>query len=584
MARLVLILAIALVFVASMADAAVVEHTFHVGNLTVRRLCQSRVITAVNGRLPGPTIDVHEGDTVVVHVINDSPYNLTIHWHGIFQILSAWADGPSMITQCPIQPGNSYTYKFKITGQEGTLWWHEHSSVLRETVYGAIIIRPRRGTKAYPFPKPDKEVPILLGEWWNANIVDVATQAFLTGDAMNVSDAYTINGKTGDLYPCSTEDIYELEVETGKTYLLRIINAALDNQLFFKIAGHRFTVVAVDASYTNPYKTDLIVISPGQTVDALMVADATPASYYMAALPYISTASPRPAFDNTTTTGIVRYKSASPSSQPVMPTMPSFFDNDAAFRFYSNLTGLLRPGDRTVPLHVDERMFVTVGLGRTACQPGQVLCNQTAGALAASMNNASFQFPTTISILQAHYEGVKGVYTADFPDEPPVFFDFTNASDPSLQYLMFTSKSTKVKRLKYNTTVEMVLQDTAILGIESHPMHIHSFNFFVVAQGFGNYDQATAEKSYNLVDPQLRNTIAVPTGGWAVIRFTANNPGVWLMHCHFDSHLLLGLATAFEVDNGPTAESTLPPPPPDYPTCQIQLRSVADNWKLNKIE
>ena len=56
------------------------------------------------------------------------------------------------------------------------------------------------------------------------------------------------------------------------------------------------------------------------------------------------------------------------------------------------------------------------------------------------------------------------------------------------------------------------------------------------------------------------------------------------MHCHFDSHLLLGLATAFEVDNGPTPESTLPPPPPDYPTCQKKLRSVADNWELNKIE
>lgn len=315
-------------------------------------------------------------------------------------------------------------------------------------------------------------------------------------------------------------------METGKTYLLRIINAALDNELFFKIAGHRFTVVAVDASYTNPYKTDVIVIAPGQTVDALMVADATPTSYYMAALPYISTASPRQAFDNTTTTGIVRYKSASPSSQPVMPTMPSFFDNDAAFRFYSNLTGLRRPGDRTVPLHVDERMFVTVGLGRVACRPDQVSCNQTTGSLAASMNNVSFQFPTTMSLLQAHYEGVEGVYTADFPDEPPVFFDFTNASNPSLQSLMFTSKATKVKKLKYNTTVEMVLQDTAILGIENHPMHIHTFNFFVLAQGFGNYDQATAEKSYNLVDPQVRNTIAVPTGGWAVIRFTANNPGI----------------------------------------------------------
>lgn len=363
-------------------------------------------------------------------------------------------------------------------------------------------------------------------------------------------------------------DIYKLEVEKGKTYLLRIINAALNNQHFFKIAGHHFIVVAVDAGYTKPYKTDVIVIAPGQTVDALMVADATPARYYMAALPYISTVpSPQMLIDSTTTTGIVQYKSASPSSQPVMPNMPSFYDNDVAFRFYSNLTSLCRPGDRIVPLHVDERMFVTVGLGFSACQPGQLFCDQTQGALAASMNNVSFEFPTTISLLEAHFRGVEGVYTADFPDKPPVFFDFVNASgkaDPALQW---TSKATKVKKLKYKTAVEMVLQDTALVGIENHPMHIHGLNFFVVAQGYGNYDPATAEKCYNLVDPQMRNTVAVPTGGWAVIRFIANNPGVWIMHCHLDAHLNLGLAMAFEVENGPTPETTLPPPPPDFPTC-----------------
>ena len=82
--------------------------------------------------------------------------------HGIFQRLTAWADGPEYVAQCPIVPGNSYTYKFNITGQEGTLWWHAHSSWLRATVYGALIIRPRLG-HTYPFPKPHKEFPILLG-------------------------------------------------------------------------------------------------------------------------------------------------------------------------------------------------------------------------------------------------------------------------------------------------------------------------------------------------------------------------------------------------------------------------------------
>jgi laccase len=68
-----------------------------------------------------------------------------------------------MVTQCPIQPNSSYTYRFNVTGQEGTLWWHAHSSFLRATVYGPLIIRPRNGT-AYPFPAPDQEVPIVLGK------------------------------------------------------------------------------------------------------------------------------------------------------------------------------------------------------------------------------------------------------------------------------------------------------------------------------------------------------------------------------------------------------------------------------------
>jgi laccase len=75
---------------------------------------------------------------------------------------TGWADGPEFVTQCPIRPGGSYTYRFTIQGQEGTLWWHAHSSWLRATVYGALIIRPKEGD-SYPFPKPKRETPILLG-------------------------------------------------------------------------------------------------------------------------------------------------------------------------------------------------------------------------------------------------------------------------------------------------------------------------------------------------------------------------------------------------------------------------------------
>ena len=86
--------------------------------------------------------------------------------HGVRQLRNPWADGPEFVTQCPIRPGGSYTYRFTITDQEGTLWWHAHSRWLRSTVYGALIIRPMSGS-SYPFPTPKIEFPVILGTYIN---------------------------------------------------------------------------------------------------------------------------------------------------------------------------------------------------------------------------------------------------------------------------------------------------------------------------------------------------------------------------------------------------------------------------------
>lgn len=353
----------------------------------------------------------------------------------------------------------------------------------------------------------------------------------------------------------------------GKTYMLRIINAALNNQLFFKIANHNMTVVAIDASYTKPYVTDVVVVSPGQTTDVLLAANQPVGSYYMAARPYLSATNVLA--DNTTTRGIIVYKGAT-SAAPLMPVLPAFNDTPTAHKFYSNLTGLAGgPNWVPVPNEVDEHMFVTFGLNLAPCG-GNATCDGLLGQrLSASMNNESFVLPSnsSLSMLEAFFRDVDGVYTTDFPSVPRVKFDYTNPNISVDQSLIFAPKGTKVKTLKYNSTVEMVLQNTAFLAVENHPIHLHGFNFHVLAQGFGNYDAINDSKKFNLVNPQTRNTIAVPVGGWAVIRFQANNPGIWLMHCHLDVHLPWGLATAFEVENGPTPSSTLPPPPADLPQC-----------------
>lgn len=125
-------------------------------------------------------------------------------------------------------------------------------------------------------------------------------------------------------------------------------------------------------------------------------------------------------------------------------------------------------------------------------------------------------------LLQAHYFNIPGVFTADFPDRPAVPFNYTGVP---LTANLGTTLGTRLSKLAFNSTVELVLQDTNMLTVESHPFHLHGYNFFVVGTGIGNFDPKNDPLKYNLIDPPERNTVGVPTGGWAAIRFRADNPG-----------------------------------------------------------
>lgn len=132
----------------------------------VTRLCSTKPIVTVNGQFPGPTLYAREDDTVLVKVVNHIGHNVTIHWHGVRQLRTGWADGPAYVTQCPIQPSQSYVYNFTLAGQRGTLLWHAHIGWMRATVHGALVILPKLGVP-YPFPQPDQENVIILGNYIN---------------------------------------------------------------------------------------------------------------------------------------------------------------------------------------------------------------------------------------------------------------------------------------------------------------------------------------------------------------------------------------------------------------------------------
>ncbi|GMY10717.1 laccase-17 [Fagus crenata] len=546
------------------------HYKFDIKLQNVTRLCHTKSIVTVNGQFPGPRIVAREGDQLLIKVVNHVQNNISIHWHGIRQLQTGWADGPAYVTQCPIQTGNSYVYNFTIIGQRGTLLWHAHISWLRSTVYGAIVILPKRGVP-YPFTKPYNEVPIIFGEWWNADPEAVISQALKTGGGPNVSDAYTINGLPGPLYNCSARDAFNLKVKPGKTYLLRLINAALNDELFFSIANHTLTVVEADAVYVKPFETNTILIAPGQTTNVLLKTKPSfpNATFFMIARPYVTGLG---TFDNSTVAGILQYefssktKTLSIKKLPLFkPILPPLNDTSFATNFTNKLRSLASAQfPANVPQKVDKHFFFTIGLGTNPCQHNQTCQGPNGTMFAASINNISFALPNTSSLLQTHFFGQSnGIYNPNFPSNPLFPFNYTGTPPNNTN----VSNGTKLVVLSFNTSVELVLQDTSILGAESHPLHLHGFNFFVVGQGFGNFDPNKDPAHYNLVDPVERNTVGVPSGGWVAIRFLADNPGVWFMHCHLEIHTSWGLKMAWLVLDGKLPNQKLLPPPADLPKC-----------------
>ena len=127
----------------------------------------------------------------------------------------------------------------------------------------------------------------------------------------------------------------------------------------------------------------------------------------------------------------------------------------------------------------------------------------------------------TADLLQAHFLGQsKGGSSSYFPISPLHYFNYTGTPPNNT----FVSNGTKLMVLAFNTTVELVMQDTSILGVESRPLDLHGFNFFVVVQGFENFDPNRVHPSSIWWTPSRGTPLGVPSGGWVAIRFRADNP------------------------------------------------------------
>ena len=76
----------------------------------------------------------------------------------------------------------------------------------------------------------------------------------------------------------------------------------------------------------------------------------------------------------------------------------------------------------------------------------------------------------------------------------------------------------------------------------------------------------------NFENPVKRTSVTIPNNGFAIVRFKADNPGMWLFHCHTFTHLMEGQAMLLDV-----TDQGVPPVPPNFPTCPVHEVSSVSN-------
>ncbi len=188
----------------------------------------ARIVDAwgYNGSVPGPTIEVQEGDRIPILFTNNLPEPTAPHWHGLE--VPFGQDGGPGLSQPLVMPGETYTYEFMLH-QNGTFFYHSHLPMQEMLgMIGLFIVHPRRPHE----PRCDKDFAFVLQGWAilpNNTVPNTLAMEF---------NWLTMNGKSG---PATTPMI----VKHGERVRLRLVNLSMDHHPIH-LHGHQFYVTGTE--------------------------------------------------------------------------------------------------------------------------------------------------------------------------------------------------------------------------------------------------------------------------------------------------------------------------------------------------
>ncbi|KAI1851207.1 hypothetical protein JX265_006165 [Neoarthrinium moseri] len=508
----------------------------------------------INGQFPGPLVEANWGDWLEITVHNNIDNEGTaIHWHGTLQQESPWQDGVPGITQCPIAPGSTYTYRFK-PDLYGTSWYHSHW----ESQYASGLTGPM---VVYGPNHVDYDLdlgPVIVSDYFHEYYTEIEAGFLAKNVEVTSSDNNLINGKNS--FGDNDAPLASFNFTSGKSIRLRLINPSAFAVEKISIDGHSMTVIANDFVPVQPYVIDTVTLAAGQRTDVVVQANGSSTdSIWLRAFKPPNCSPSKP--DSNLALAAIFYENADRTQAPA-----SVANADAYNDYCGN-----DPLSQTVP-------FFPMTPGDpdvTEIVPIELRDNGTADLW--YMADRTFRVDYNTPQLLNAEEG--------------------NLTFPYIQ---------NVHNYGSNNSLRFVIENP---GAEPHPMHLHGHNFWVLqegpcggdtvgsdtqgdtsggmasAAGIGpgqvghgppggpvgqpgagvhmNYARDKAVKRdgsdsgsgssglygncwdgsiTNPNNPQRRDVQMLLPGHYMVIQWNQDNPGIWPLHCHIAWHVAAGFA------------------------------------------
>ncbi|KAJ5625031.1 multicopper oxidase-domain-containing protein [Penicillium lagena] len=512
---------------------------------------------------PGPTIEARSGDTLVITVTNElQEESIALHWHGL-HVANAM-DGAAGVSQCTIPPGGQFVYNVTIPpDQSGTFWYHAHSGTLRaDGLYGGLVVhapapkstvrglisRERgRGESSY-----DKELLLLIGDWYHRRSGDVLAWYQNPGNNGNepVPDSLLVNG-VGHFdcsmavparpLDCVTQWVNSsfLDLEPGPKYRIRVVNTGALAGISLTFDQEHLDLIQLDSTDTARSEqkdaNSIGILYPGQRMDFIL--------------------------------------HSSPKASKQSSIMISL--DEECFKYIN-------------PALTPEQTFLINYLPSSSSPESEAKGKKSEPTIRNTINLDDIpSSPSVLKNLPPKAQETHVVYTkiqkmARNSNMPFGYFNHTSwrtQQDPRVPLIALPRSQWDENQFSITTGKETQWVDLVVNNLDEgpHPFHLHGHHFYILTIqeatfGWGSYnpfvddyppglepDETTdnthtntsQEQPYDLTRASLRDTVQIPSRGYAVLRFRADNPGVWMLHCHILWHLATGMAMLIDVQGDP---------------------------------